>query len=115
MSGRPISRREVSHLLTRALFWLVIILVALYTMLPFAYAISISFRTNSQVLVAARYLPEDPQLTNYQNLLSDKNFMRTMLNSSVVASVTVLLALVVGSFAAYALGRVQFRGRMVVL
>ncbi len=115
MSGRPISRREVSHLLTRALFWLVIILVALYTMLPFAYAISISFRTNAQVLVTARYLPEDPQLTNYQNLLSDRNFMRTMLNSSVVASVTVLLALVVGSFAAYALGRVQFRGRMVVL
>ena len=80
-----------------------------------AAAISISFRTNSQVLVAARYLPEDPSLVNYQNLFGDADFMRTMLNSAIVASVSVLFSLVVGSFAAYALGRVRFRGRMIVL
>ncbi|NDJ86090.1 MAG: carbohydrate ABC transporter permease, partial [Chloroflexi bacterium] len=86
-----------------------------YTMTPFFYAISISFRTNAQVLVEARYLPEDPALTNFQNLLDDDDFLNTLVNSSIVASVTVVLSLVVGSFAAYALGRVQFRGRMVVL
>src|SRR5690606_4991272 len=89
--------------------------VAFYTIAPFIYAISISFRTNSQVLVAARYLPEDPSLVNYQNLFGDADFMRTMLNSAIVASVSVLFSLVVGSFAAYALGRVRFRGRMIVL
>lgn len=107
--------RQLTNLVGRALFWLLILAIAFYTMAPFFYAISISFRTNAQVLVSARYLPEDPQLINYQNLFGDNDFMRTMFNSSFVSSVTVLFSLVVGSFAAYALGRVQFKGRMIVL
>ncbi|MCD4687236.1 MAG: carbohydrate ABC transporter permease [Anaerolineae bacterium] len=108
-------QKQLTHIVGRVLFWLLVFVIAFYTMAPFFYAISISFRTNAQVLVEARYLPEDPQLLNYQNLFGDDDFMRTMFNSAVVATVTVLAALVVGSFAAYALGRVQFRGRMVVL
>jgi trehalose/maltose transport system permease protein len=109
------SQKRIIELAGRGLFWLLVLVIAFYTITPFAYAISISFRTNAAVLVSARYLPESLNVINYQHLLEDKDFMRTMLNSSVVATVTVLLALVVGSFAAYALGRVQFRGRMVVM
>jgi trehalose/maltose transport system permease protein len=112
---RTLTQKRIVELVTRGLFWLLILAIAFYTMAPFAYAISISFRSNAQVLVSARYLPESLKLINYQNLLEDRDFMRTMFNSSVVATVTVLLALVVGSFAAYALGRVQFRGRMIVM
>jgi len=112
LTGRS---KNVTRLIGRALFWGVVLLVAFYTMAPFFYAISISFRTNSQVLGEARYLPEKLNLINYQNLFEDKDFMRTMFNSAVVATVTVLLSLVIGSFAAYALGRVRFRGRMLVL
>jgi trehalose/maltose transport system permease protein len=112
---RILPQKRIVKLAGRGLFWLLILAIAFYTIAPFAYAISISFRTNAAVLVSARYLPESLNVINYQHLLEDKDFMRTMLNSSVVATVTVLLALVVGSFAAYALGRVQFRGRMVVM
>ena len=115
MNRLTISRKGIGEVLGRGLFWLLVLAIAFYTMAPFFYAVSISFRTNAQVLIAARYLPEDPVLTNYQNLFGDSDFMRTMFNSAVVATVTVLLALVVGSFAAYALGRVRFKGRMVVL
>lgn len=108
-------QKQIVTLIGRALFWVLILAIAFYTMAPFFYAISISFRTNAQVLVSARYLPEDPSLLNYQNLFGDSDFMRTMFNSSLVATVTVLASLIVGSFAAYALGRVQFRGRMVVM
>lgn len=108
-------QKQLMTLVGRTLFWVLILAIAFYTMAPFIYAISISFRTNAQVLVSARYLPEDPTLLNYQNLFGDSDFMRTMFNSSVVATVTVLASLVVGSFAAYALGRVQFRGRMAIM
>ncbi|NDJ87314.1 MAG: carbohydrate ABC transporter permease [Chloroflexi bacterium] len=101
--------------INKVLFWLLVAAIAIYTMAPFAYAISISFRTNAQVLTSARYLPEDPQLTNYQNLLGDSGFMNTMVNSAIVSTVSVTISLIVGSFAAYALGRVRFRGRMVIL
>lgn len=99
----------------KVLFWLLVIVIAIFTMAPFAYAISVSFRTNNDVLTGARYLPEDPTTENYQNLFEDTTFLRTMLNSAFVSSVTVTIALVVGSFAAYALGRVRFRGRTIVL
>ncbi len=109
------NERNLLHILSRGLFWVVLAVIAVYTMAPFFYIFSISFRTNPQVLVEARYLPEEPTLRNYQNLFADSRFMGTLLNSAVVSVVTVLLALVVGSFAAYALGRVQFRGRIVIL
>ncbi|MBN1201431.1 MAG: carbohydrate ABC transporter permease [Anaerolineae bacterium] len=109
------SQKQLSKFLGQAFFWLLVLVIAFYTMAPFIYAISISFRTNAQVLVEARYLPEELKLVNYQNLFSDDDFMRSLFNSSLVATVTVLAALVVGSFAAYALGRVRFRGRMIVL
>lgn len=115
MNAQTLSTKQVLNVVGRGVFWLLVLAIAFYTIGPFIYAISISFRTNSQVLVEARYLPEALELTNYQNLFGDSDFMRTMLNSALVASVTVLLALVVGSFAAYALGRVRFRGRMVVM
>ncbi|MCQ3929412.1 MAG: carbohydrate ABC transporter permease [Chloroflexi bacterium] len=116
MNQSIISGKEVTQFISRGFFWLLVIAIAFYTMAPFVYAVSISFRTNQQVLLnGARYLPEDPNLENFQNLLSDSAFMRTMLNSAIVSSVTVVLSLVVGAFAAYALGRVRFRGRMIIL
>ncbi|RPH71331.1 carbohydrate ABC transporter permease, partial [bacterium] len=115
IAATPSLEKRGLNLLARIGFWLMLLIVVIYTMGPFVYAISISFRTNAQVLVDARYIPNDPTLLNYQNLLGDNAFLRTMFNSAIVATVTVIACLVVGSFAAYALGRVQFKGRMVVM
>ena len=115
MNQRQAVLKDVTSYVRRGLFWLLVIAIALYTMAPFYYAISISFRTNAQVLVEARYVPEQLSLVNFQNLFTDDAFMRTLFNSSVVSTVSVIFALVVGSFAAYALGRVQFKGRMVIM
>jgi trehalose/maltose transport system permease protein len=108
-------RKTAARIVTRSGFWLLVIIIAAYTMLPFVYAISISFRTDAAVLIQARYVPAHPTLVNFQNLFTDATFMRTIFNSAYVATVTVVLSLVVGSFAAYALGRVQFRGRMAIM
>ena len=57
MSNNEQSRLNVMSIVNRAAFWLLVVAVALFTMLPFFYAISISFRTNTQVLTGATYLP----------------------------------------------------------
>lgn len=54
-------------------------------------------------------------LRNYSNLLEDDTFLQNLWNSALVATVSVTLSLVVGSFAAYALGRVRFRGQSIIL
>jgi trehalose/maltose transport system permease protein len=43
------------------------------------------------------------------------SFFNGLKNSAIVSTVSVLIALVIGSFAAYALGRIEFRGREVML
>jgi trehalose/maltose transport system permease protein len=127
------SELKAMEVVNKIAFWIMVLAIAIFTMAPFFYAISISFRTNTQVLTGARYLPEELNTINYENLFEDRNdqgpgganlplwnslderFTRILFNSAVVAFTTVTIALVVGSFAAYARGRVQFRGRVIVL
>ena len=47
--------------------------------------------------------------------VSNGDFQRALLNSTIVAGSITVIALVVGSLAGYALGRFRFRGRSPVL
>lgn len=105
---------QMRYYALRSLFWLVVVMIVIYTVFPFFWAISLSFKTNADSLQPATYIPENPTDENYA-ILDETNVPRSMLNSAFVASTTVILALVVGSFAAYALGRAQFRGRRIML
>jgi trehalose/maltose transport system permease protein len=96
-------------------FWLLVILILIYTLFPFYWAINSSFKGENEIIAPATYFPQRPTLINYQSAFSNDQFLRSLGNSAVVSGATTLLALVVGSFAAYALGRLQFRGRMVMM
>ena len=48
-------------------------------------------------------------------MLRNNDFIRALQNSVIVSVGTVAISLLIGSFAAYALGRMQFRGRTAVL
>jgi trehalose/maltose transport system permease protein len=63
----------------------------------------------------ATYLPQEPTLKNYQYVMRDNTFLLALRNSAFVAGATAVLSLAVGSFAAYALGRLRFRGRTALL
>jgi len=63
----------------------------------------------------ATYIAKNPTLENYDYVLSDERFITSLKNSAIVSSLTTILSLIVGSFADYALGRLKFRGRTVLL
>lgn len=107
--------RSVGYIAARVGFWFLVILVLLYTLFPFYWAINSSFKTENEVFGAATYFPQNFTLVNYQSVLSNDNFLRGLANSAVVSGTSTLVALVIGSFAAYALGRLRFRGRMLML
>ena len=96
-------------------FWLLVILILIYTLFPFYWAINSSFKGENEIISPATYFPQRPTLINYQSAFSNDQFLRSLGNSAVVSGATTLLALVVGSFAAYALGRLRFRGRMAMM
>lgn len=109
------TQKQFTNYLRRSGFWLLIIVIAIYTLFPFYWALNSSFKTEQDIINPATYLPPHPTLINYQAVFSDDNFIRALGNSALVSSITVLLSLTVGSFAAYALGRLKFRGRTMML
>src|SRR5680860_611869 len=110
------ARRNPWAYIQRALFWLLIIVIILYTMFPFYWAIVTSLTPNSRLYdTPARYFPSEIDLSHYRYVLRNDDFIKAILNSAIVSVSTVTIALVLGSFAAYAFGRFQFRGRSVLL
>lgn len=109
------TQKQLTHILGRIGFWLLVVAIALFTLFPFYWALNSSFKSEQEIMGSASYVPSDPTLINYQSVLSNANFVRALGNSALVSGLTVLLALSVGSFAAYALGRIQFRGRTAML
>jgi hypothetical protein len=90
------------------------IVLVLWSSFPLFYAIVTSFATGTQMFVP-NYWPPTFDLSNYSEVFGRGNMAPALLNSIVVAGVTVLAALVMGLFAAFAFSRVRFRGRKLLL
>lgn len=106
-------------LLNRILFYIIILVVFVYMVFPFYWAINSSFKTEPQLqMTPATFLPRDPAtneisfaLRNYESVFSNDAFLRGIVNSAIVAGVTTFLALAIGAFAGFALGKLRFRGK----
>ncbi len=100
--------------LARAGFYVLVAGIVLYTVFPFYWGIVSSFETGS-ALFDADLLPSNPTLDNYVAVFEGQPFGRNLLNSVVVAAAVVAISLTLGLGAAYALGRITFRGRSFLL
>ncbi len=88
--------------------------ITLYSVFPFYYEIVSSMKNGSE-LFDPSLLPPHIQFGNYVSVLGQGSFVRNVANSAFVAVVVVALSLLVGVTAAYALGRVRFAGRKLLL
>ncbi len=107
-------RRSIKplELLGRIAFYLIVLLLLIYTIFPFYWAINTSLTPAGQLFSkTVQYWPQQPTLENYVTVFTQRPFGLNLLNSLVVAGVTVILSLLIGSLAAYALGRFRFRGK----
>ncbi|MCB9454262.1 MAG: carbohydrate ABC transporter permease [Anaerolineaceae bacterium] len=107
--------RNLNKLLGRVGFYLLIVAIVLFSLFPFYWALNSSFKGEQELFEPATYFPNNFTTINYQAVFSNGRFMQALLNSSWVSAAVVLLSLVVGAFAAYALGRLQFRGRTAMM
>ena len=98
----------------KTLFYMFLIVLLLYTLFPFYWAIVSSLRSGSEIFTTD-ILPQRLSLANYAAVFIAQPFGKNILNSIIVASSTVLMAMLLGISAAYALGRYQFHGRRFML
>ncbi|HRN18013.1 MAG: carbohydrate ABC transporter permease [Trueperaceae bacterium] len=110
------ARRHRTRALQRAVgrffFWLLIIVLFVYLMFPFYWALVSALKSQAELIQPPATLwPAKPVLTNFRSVLSNDTFVRALGVSTIVASSVTILSLLVGSFAGYALGKMRFRGR----
>ena len=114
--GQQQRRRKLNETIGRGFFWILIIIILLYTLFPFYWAVVSSLKPASELFdTPVAYWPKNPTLDNYRDAFANPIFPLALRNSVIVTVSTVAMALVIGSLGAYALGRLRFRGRTFIL
>ena len=94
--------------------WLAVAAIVLFRLFPFYWLINTSLKTGPDLSTSA-LIPPSPTLDNFESIFNDANFTTALKNSAIVALVTTALALIVGSFCAYALARLRIRFKFAIL
>ena len=92
-------------------FFSLLIIILIYTCFPFYWAVVSALKKTGTGNFTVEYWPKEPVLDNFIYVLSRPAFGSTFFNSVFVSTVTVLFCLIIALAAAYALGRIKFRGR----
>ena len=89
--------------------------VVAYCLAPFYWMLVSSLRRTSDIFDTS-LVPSPVSFENYRAVFDPaQGFGRALLNSLVVAGVTTVLALVLATFTAYAMARLEFRGKRLIL
>lgn len=101
-------------LLSTVGFYALVVVIVVFSVFPFYYAIVTSFSTGTE-LFKVNYWPKSFNWGNYESVLGGRNFIQSIVNSVFIATTTVVFALFLAVTASYALARVRFRGRGLLL
>ena len=111
-TAHPTTRRKTP---TSKGTYVALAFIGIYCLAPFYWMVVSSLRRTADIF-DNKLLPDPASTENYSKALSSSTmFAKSLGNSLIVASITTVLALVMGIFAAYALSRLQFRGKSLVM
>jgi multiple sugar transport system permease protein len=88
--------------------------VVIYALLPVAWIVSLSLKRSAD-LGDNRFLPDVVSLEHYATVFRDPQFSAALLNSVGIAAISTLAAVLLGAFTAYAIVRLEFPGRRLIL
>lgn len=89
-------------------------LVILWVLFPLGWIVSLSFKTPAAIN-NGDYWPTGFTLSNYSGIFKNSDFVDALRNSIVIAIIATAIAVFLGAFAAYAISRLRFRGKKVLV
>lgn len=107
----------LARVVRRGAFFVVLLALAALSTFPLVWALTSSFRPDFEIfryttnLSWKTFLPFEPTLQNFREILFEDRFARFFANSLYVAGSTILLGLFVNSLAAYGFARFTFPGQ----
>ena len=101
-----------------ALWSIAILAVIVVALVPVVWLISISLKPTDAV-TDGHFLPSEISFDNYKSLfeggVDESPFIKPLINSILIALSTTVIAITFASFAAYAIARLEFPGKRVIL
>lgn len=99
----------------RATGWTIVnILVLVYALLPVLWILSLSLKPTSSVK-DGKLIPAQVTFDNYKGIFSGDAFSSALINSIGIGLITTLIAVVIGGMAAYAVARLAFPGKRLLV
>src|SRR5450756_2995154 len=89
------------------------VVVAL-ALIPVLWLVSLSFKTPTAVLDPS-FIPSQWTWGNYSGILTSSQFLRPLLNSIGIGIISTVIAVLLASMAAYAIARLRFPGKSVLI
>jgi len=93
------------------------VLILAFAMIPVIWIVSLSFKTPATI-GDGRFLPAEWTFDNYTTLFEgglDSPLLAPLLNSILIALIATTIAIVLASFTAYAIARLTFPGKALIL
>jgi multiple sugar transport system permease protein len=99
----------------KALWVIAILVVVLYALVPVVWIVSLSLKSPANI-ADGKFLPTAGiSFDNYKTLFQTSDFNHALVNSLGIAAISTLIAIVLAAMAAYALTRLDFRGKTLIL
>ena len=102
-----------------ALWSIAIVLVVIFALIPVLWLISLSLKPPDAIDRPALHPRPSVSFDNYKSLfeggISDSPFIKPLINSIGIALITTVISIVLASFSAYAIARLEFPGKRLIL
>jgi len=96
--------------------WIGFVVILVWCLLPVVWIGMVSLKPVAETTTGSpQFLPKTWTVQNYQDIVQNDDFLRALLNSFGIAIIATVLAVIFATLAAYAIARLEFRGKRVVL
>lgn len=101
---------RVSETIKTVLIYCVLIILALFVVLPIIWIVGSSFNSASSLLSATAF-PKNPTISHYIELFTDTNYPKWYLNTLKIATANMIISLILTSTCGYVFSRFKFKGK----
>jgi multiple sugar transport system permease protein len=96
--------------------WIGIVAILVWCLLPIAWVVSLSFKPVAETAAGSpQFLPKNPTFDVYKDVLQNHDFLLALRNSFGISVIATVLSVAIATLCAYAIARLDFSGKRLVL
>jgi multiple sugar transport system permease protein len=90
--------------------------ILVWCLLPVVWIVMLSFKPATETQAGSpQFLPKDWTWDNFEAVWKDDDFRRALINSFGISGIATVLSVIIATLCAYAIARLEFKGKRVVL